>query len=205
VEPPRRDHQIVRARLHAYPDPRDRRRHRSAAPRREARPHPQHPAREPRAALGAPRHRPARTHPLAAAPRDRRPRRRGPAPRHRGPRHPRQARPHALEGRRYRPAVLRLGQRAAAPRLIAGRRAGPVFLSSLHPSPARAPAVGDICPLTGAWSSHTRLARDGRRRPAFVVVRASRRRFHGPCSARNPRLRCRCCFPIREEQRCDAP
>jgi len=27
-------------------------------------------------------------------------------------------------------------------------------------------------------------ARDGRRRPAFVVVRASRRRLHGPCSAR---------------------
>jgi hypothetical protein len=27
-------------------------------------------------------------------------------------------------------------------------------------------------------------ARDGRRRPAFVVVRASRRRRHGPCSAR---------------------
>jgi hypothetical protein len=27
-------------------------------------------------------------------------------------------------------------------------------------------------------------ARDGRRRPAFVVVRAPRRRLHGPCSAR---------------------
>src|ERR1019366_386250 len=35
-----------------------------------------------------------------------------------------------------------------------------------------------------AWRSHTRPARDGRRRPAFVVVRASRRRLHGPCSAR---------------------
>ena len=29
------------------------------------------------------------------------------------------------------------------------RRAGPVFLSSLRPSPARAPAAGDICPVTG--------------------------------------------------------
>src|SRR5450755_1933295 len=38
--------------------------------------------------------------------------------------------------------------------------------------------------LDQAWRSHTRPARDGRRRPAFVVVRTSRRRFHGPCSAR---------------------
>jgi hypothetical protein len=137
VEPPRRDHQIVRALLHAHPDPRDRRRHRSAAPRREARPHPQHPAREPRAALGAPRHRPARTHPLAAALRDRRPRRRDPAPRHRGPRHPRQARPHALEGRRCRPAVLRLGQRAAAatPDRRPPRRSGVPSQPSPEPGP----------------------------------------------------------------------
>jgi len=41
------------------------------------------------------------------------------------------------------------GSARLLPRLIAGRRAGPVFLSSLRPSPARAPAVGDICPLTG--------------------------------------------------------
>src|SRR5439155_7354616 len=33
-----------------------------------------------------------------------------------------------------------------------------------------------------------RLARDGRHRPPFVVVRASRRRLHGRCSARNPQL-----------------
>ena len=33
--------------------------------------------------------------------------------------------------------------------MIAGRRAGPVFLSNLRPSPARTPAAGDICPLTG--------------------------------------------------------
>ena len=38
---------------------------------------------------------------------------------------------------------------ATRPRLIAGRRAGPVFLSNLRPSPARAPAAGDICPVTG--------------------------------------------------------
>ena len=41
------------------------------------------------------------------------------------------------------------GSARLLPRLIAGRRAGPVFLSSLRPSTARAPAVGDICPLTG--------------------------------------------------------
>jgi integrase len=39
VEPPRRDRQIVRALLHAHPDPRDRRRHRSASQRREAEKH----------------------------------------------------------------------------------------------------------------------------------------------------------------------
>ena len=45
------------------------------------------------------------------------------------------------------------------PRLIAGRRTGPVFLSSLRPSPARAPAAGDICPLTGrARLSYRRAA-----------------------------------------------
>jgi len=45
------------------------------------------------------------------------------------------------------------------PRLIAGRRDGPVFLSSLRPSPARAPAAGDICPLTGrARLSYRRAA-----------------------------------------------
>jgi hypothetical protein len=31
--------------------------------------------------------------------------------------------------------------------------------------------------------------RDGRRRPAFVVVRASRRRLHAPCLARKARIR----------------
>jgi len=37
---------------------------------------------------------------------------------------------------------------------MAGRRADPVFLTCLRPSPARAPAAGDICPLTG----HARLS-----------------------------------------------
>ncbi|MCA1677643.1 MAG: site-specific integrase [Actinobacteria bacterium] len=41
------------------------------------------------------------------------------------------------------------GSARLLPRLIAGRRAGPVFLSSLRPCPARTPAAGDICPLTG--------------------------------------------------------
>jgi integrase len=36
------------------------------------------------------------------------------------------------------------GSARLLPRLIAGRRAGPVFLSSLRPSPARDPAAGDL-------------------------------------------------------------
>lgn len=59
MEPPRRDRPILRALLRAHPDPRDRRRRRAAARSREARPHPQHRAREPAAPLGAQRHRPA--------------------------------------------------------------------------------------------------------------------------------------------------
>jgi integrase len=35
------------------------------------------------------------------------------------------------------------------PRLLEGRGCGPVFLASLRPSPARAPAAGDVCPITG--------------------------------------------------------
>lgn len=35
------------------------------------------------------------------------------------------------------------------PRLIGGRTAGPVFLASRRPSPARTPAAGDLCPTTG--------------------------------------------------------
>ncbi len=51
------------------------------------------------------------------------------------------------------------GSTRLLPRLIAGRRAGPVFLSNLRPSPARAPAAGDICPLTGrARLSYRRAA-----------------------------------------------
>ena len=51
------------------------------------------------------------------------------------------------------------GSARLLPRLIAGRRAGPVFLSSLRPSPARAPAAGDICLLTGrARLSYRRAA-----------------------------------------------
>jgi len=41
------------------------------------------------------------------------------------------------------------GSARLLPRLITGRRAGPVFLSSLRPSPARAPATSDLCPVTG--------------------------------------------------------
>ena len=35
------------------------------------------------------------------------------------------------------------------PRLLGGRRRGPVFLSHLAPSPARVPASLDLCPVTG--------------------------------------------------------
>jgi len=35
------------------------------------------------------------------------------------------------------------------PRLLAGRRHGPVFLSHLAPSPGRVPATLDLCPITG--------------------------------------------------------
>ena len=35
--------------------------------------------------------------------------------------------------------------------------------------------------LQEAWRSHTRPARGGRRRPAFVFLRACRRRLQGPC------------------------
>ncbi|MCA1680029.1 MAG: site-specific integrase [Actinobacteria bacterium] len=51
------------------------------------------------------------------------------------------------------------GSARLLPRLIAGRRAGPVFLSNLRPSAARAPAAADICPLTGrARLSYRRAA-----------------------------------------------
>jgi hypothetical protein len=135
--------------MRAHPDPRGRRRRRAAAPRREARPHPQHRAREPRAAVGAPRHRAARTHAMAVALRDGCPSRRGSAE-HRGISTSPPRAPHALKGRRGQLAVLPLGRRAAAatPDRRPPRR--PVFLSSLRPSPG----AGDICPLTG----HARLS-----------------------------------------------
>jgi integrase len=49
------------------------------------------------------------------------------------------------------------------PSLLAGRRAGRAFLSSLRPSPARSPAAGDLCPVTG----HARLSY---RRAAELLV-----------------------------------
>lgn len=35
------------------------------------------------------------------------------------------------------------------PRLVADRRAGPIFLAKRRPSPARTPATVDLCPVTG--------------------------------------------------------
>jgi integrase len=41
------------------------------------------------------------------------------------------------------------GSARLLPRLIEGRDAGPLFLADRRPSPARAPASVDLCPLTG--------------------------------------------------------
>jgi hypothetical protein len=90
----------------------------SAAPRSTT--HPQRPAREPRAAVGAPRYRPPGTHALAAAVRNRRPRRRASTSR------TSTSQPSA-PARARRPATLTGCSSARCarllPRLIAGRRA----------------------------------------------------------------------------------
>ena len=41
------------------------------------------------------------------------------------------------------------GSARLLPRLLAGRRRGPIFQASRRPTPARAPAAHDICPVTG--------------------------------------------------------
>jgi hypothetical protein len=158
------------------------RRHRSAAPRREAQPHPQHPARERRAAVGAPRHRPCANAPLrrllyetaARADEVLRPdveKLDIPA-----------KRAHALEGPRCRPAVLRLGQRAAAatPDRRPPRRSGVPIQPS--PGPPRAPAAGDICPLTGRARLSYRRATScsSRRRAGRASVPSLRAHAPGP-------------------------
>jgi integrase len=35
------------------------------------------------------------------------------------------------------------------PRLLRGRSSGPLFMTTVRPGPARAPAAGDVCPTTG--------------------------------------------------------
>jgi hypothetical protein len=71
--------------------------------------------------------------------------------------------------------------RAAAARRRRRRTAPSVTNQSSRPPPPHCPSRrGGATPGP---------ARDGRRRPAFVVVRASRRRLQGPCSARNSRNR----------------
>ena len=51
------------------------------------------------------------------------------------------------------------GSARLLPRLVAGRRRGPLFLASLAPSPSRAPAAVDLCPETGrARLSYRRAA-----------------------------------------------
>jgi hypothetical protein len=99
--------------------------------------------------VGAPRHRPARTHALAAALRDRRPRRRGPRLNIEDLDIPAKRARTRSKGGDVDWLFFGSGSARLLPRLIAGRRAGPVFLSSLRPSPARAPAAGDVCPLSG--------------------------------------------------------
>ena len=59
-------------------------------------------------------------------------------------------------------------------------------------APKRPPDLGDRDTRGGATLGP---ARDGRRRPAFVVVRASRRRLHEPCSARETGLWPTACLP----------
>ncbi|MBV9804128.1 MAG: site-specific integrase [Solirubrobacterales bacterium] len=44
---------------------------------------------------------------------------------------------------------LQTGSARLLPRLVAGRRHGPVFLSDRRPAPARTPATADLCPDTG--------------------------------------------------------
>jgi integrase len=58
------------------------------------------------------------------------------------------------------------GSARLLPKLIAGRTAGPVFLSSRVTSPSRVPARGDLCPTTGR-------ARLSYRRAAEVFTNAS--------------------------------
>jgi hypothetical protein len=41
------------------------------------------------------------------------------------------------------------GSARLLPRLIGDRDAGPIFLADRRPSPARAPASLDLCPITG--------------------------------------------------------
>ncbi len=41
------------------------------------------------------------------------------------------------------------GSARLLPRLIGDRRTGPIFLAERRPSPARTPAAGDLCPVTG--------------------------------------------------------
>ena len=51
------------------------------------------------------------------------------------------------------------GSAQLLPRLVAGRRRGPLFLASLPPAPARVPAAVDLCPETGrARLSYRRAA-----------------------------------------------
>ena len=46
-------------------------------------------------------------------------------------------------------AEISTGTAHLLPRLIRGRRAGPVFLSERRPGPACRPAAMDLCPVTG--------------------------------------------------------
>lgn len=41
------------------------------------------------------------------------------------------------------------GSARLLPRLIGDRRTGPIFLAERRPAPARTPAAGDLCPVTG--------------------------------------------------------
>jgi hypothetical protein len=105
--------------------------------------------------------------------------------------------PFGREQRRRKQPSAQTRQRrlglAQAPRL---RRLPPSPQAPAPPAMAIARSLSNTSPLAeqrshhagvapeGVEEPHSGAARDGRRRPAFVVVRASRRRLHGPCSAR---------------------
>ncbi len=94
---------------------------------------------------------------MADAVRDRRPRRGDPPARRGGPGAPDKRARVVSKGGTTDWAHWQTGTALLLPRLLAGRRHGPVFLASRKP--ARAVATADLCPVTGrARLSYRRAA-----------------------------------------------